>query len=283
MAERTAAELLENMRRAGAPADLMEHLHGPLPIAVMCFLLGTKGDDWRGWAETSEAALSVGTAKERSKGARELTRARILALLELKRHEPAEDLASVLADAARTGEITHDEAVSLATAVYISGGHAVRNNSGSMMYTLLTHPEHWKRLHREPDILSMAVEELFRYVPHRNGVGIPRIATEDVRTGGQLIRAGDVVYNSYLSANRDPAVFPGPDTLNFDREAAGHLSFGYGPHYCLAAMLARMQAEVMIASVLERFPQLHLAVPPEEVEFLRQGPIRGPRRLPVAW
>jgi cytochrome P450 len=283
MAERTAAELLENMRRAGAPADLMEHLHGPLPIAVMCFLLGTKGDDWRGWAETSEAALSVGTDKERSKGARELTRARILALLELKRHEPAEDLASVLADAARTGEITHDEAVSLATAVYVSGGHAVRNNSGSMMYTLLTHPEHWKRLRREPDILSMAVEELFRYVPHRNGVGIPRIATEDVRIGGHLIRAGDVVYNSYLSANRDPAVFSDPDTLNFDREAAGHLSFGYGPHYCLAAMMARMQAEVMIESVLERFPRLHLAVPPEEVEFLRQGPIRGPRSLPVAW
>jgi cytochrome P450 len=283
MAERTAIEMLENMQQAGAPADMMEHLHGPFPIAVMCFFLGTQDDDWRSWAETSETALSVSTDKEQSKAARELTRARILALLERKRHQPAEDLASVLADAARSGEITHDEAVSLCTAVYVSGGHAVRNNSGSMMYTLLTHPEHLKRLRSEPEVLPMAIEELFRYVPHRNGVGIPRVATEDVEIGGHLIRAGDVVYNSYLSANRDPAVFSNPDTLDFDREAAGHLSFGYGPHYCLAAMLARMQAEVIIKSVLERFPRLRLAVPADEVEFLRQGPIRGPRYLPVTW
>ncbi|MFV0131704.1 cytochrome P450 [Streptomyces sp. HMX87] len=283
VADRTAAELLEGMNRAGAPADLMEHLLGPFPIAVICSLLGTEEDDWRQWAATAEEALSVAGDTERSKAARAVTRKRITALLDNRRDAAGEDLAGVLTQAAATGEITDAEAVSLATAVYVSAGHAVRNNSGSMMYALLTHPEHLNRLRREPELLPRAVEELLRYVPHRNGVGIPRIATEDVEIGGHIIRAGDVVYNSYLSANRDPSLFPDPDTLDFDRENVAHLSFGHGPHYCLAAAMARMEAEIAIRSVLDRFPRLQLAIPATEVEFLRKGPIRGPRYLPVTW
>ncbi|MEV6962777.1 cytochrome P450 [Streptomyces sp. NPDC051207] len=283
VAEYTAAELLESMHQAGAPADLMEHLLGPFPIAVICSLLGTEEGDWRHWAATAEEALSVTGDTARSKAAREVTRRRITDLLDTRRDAPGDDLAGELACAVAAGEITDAEAVSLATAVYVSGGHAVRNNSGSMMYALLTHPEHLSQLRREPELLPRAVEELFRYVPHRNGVGIPRIATEDVEVGGHLIRAGDVVYNSYLSANRDPTVFPDPDTLDFDRENVAHLSFGHGPHYCLAAAMARMQAEIAIRSVLDRFPRLQLAIPTTEVEFLRKGPIRGPRTLPVTW
>jgi cytochrome P450 len=283
VAEDVASELVEGMQRAGAPADLMEHLLGPFPIAVACSLLGTEEGDWRSWAATAEEALSLDGDKERSKAARAVTRQRIIELLGSRRDKPGDDLAGVLAQAAAEGEITDDEAVSLATAVYVSGGHAVRNNSGSMMYTLLTHPEHLERLRREPALLPRAVEELFRYVPHRNGVGIPRIATEDVEIGGHVIRAGDVVYNSYLTANRDPDVFPRPDILDFDRENAAHLSFGHGPHYCLAAMMARMEAEVLIGSVLNRFPRLRLAVAATDVEFLGRGPIRGPKSLPVTW
>ncbi len=127
------------------------------------------------------------------------------------------------------------------------------------------------------------MDELFRYVPHRNGVGIPRVAVEDVEVGGHLVRAGDVIYNAYVAANRDPDVFPDPDALDFDREDGPHLAFGHGPHHCLAAIMARMEAEVMIGAVLARFPGIRLAVPPEEVEFQRQGLIRGPRTLPVTW
>ncbi|MEU2061398.1 cytochrome P450 [Streptomyces sp. NPDC013455] len=284
LAERRAAALLDGMRRAGAPADLMEHLHGPFPLAVLRDFLGVDERDWHRWAETGEALLSAGAESgERAAAAARATRAHIAELLRRRREEPREDLAGVLARAAEAGEITDDEAISLATAVQVSGGHAVRNNSGSMMYALLTHPRHLERLRREPELLPRAVEELFRYVPHRNGVGIPRVATEDVRVGGRLIRAGDVVYNAYLAANRDPEVFPDPDTLDFDRAGAAHLAFGHGPHHCLAAVMARMEAEVMIGAVLTRFPGIRLAVPPEEVEFQRRGLIRGPRTLPVAW
>ncbi|MGA5041390.1 cytochrome P450 [Streptomyces capoamus] len=284
LAEHRAAELLDGMRRAGPPADLMEHLHGPFPLAVLRDFLGVEEKDWHHWAETGEALLSAGAqAEERSREAARATRARITELLRHRRTEPRDDLATVLAQAAATGEISDGEALSLAMAVQVSGGHAVRSNSGSMMYALLTHPEQLDRLRREPELLPRAVEELFRYVPHRNGVGIPRIATEDVEVGGRLIRAGDVVYNAYLAANRDPAVFPDPDTLDFGRAGPAHLAFGHGPHHCLAAVMARMEAEVMIGSVLTRFPGIRLAVPPGEVEFQRRGLIRGPRTLPVTW
>ncbi|MET9383423.1 cytochrome P450 [Streptomyces sp. NPDC002928] len=284
MAERTAAELLGGMERAGAPADLMQHLHGPFPIAVIRDFLGVDESDWHRWAQAGEALLSAGAdAGERGATARNTTRACVIDLLERRRDDPRDDLAGVLAQAAATGEITDDEAISLAMAIQVSGGHAVRNNSGSMMYTLLTHPEQLDRLRREPELLPKAVDELFRYVPHRNGVGIPRIATEDVEIGGHVISAGDVIYCAYVAANRDPAVFPDPDALDFDRADVSHLAFGHGPHHCLAAIMARMEAEVMISSVLDRFPGIRLAVPADEVEFQRQGLIRGPRTLPVTW
>ncbi|MEU6588072.1 cytochrome P450 [Streptomyces sp. NPDC046881] len=284
LAERRAAELLDGMRRAGPPADLVEHLHGPFPLAVLRDFLGADEKDWQGWTEAGEALLSAGAgAEERAREAARVTRARLTELLRRRRTEPRDDLAGVLAQAAATGEITDDEALSLAIAVQVSGGHAVRSNSGSMMYALLTHPEQLDRLRREPELLPRAVEELFRYVPHRNGVGIPRIATEDVEVGGRLIRAGDVVYNAYVAANRDPAVFSDPDALDFDRDGPAHVAFGHGPHHCLAAVMARMEAEVMIGSVLARFPGIRLAVPPQKVQFQRRGLIRGPRTLPVTW
>ncbi|MCG7203865.1 cytochrome P450 [Streptomyces arenae] len=284
MAERRAAELLDTMEAAGPPADLMEHLHGPFPIAVIRDFLGVDEKDWHRWAATGEALLSAGAdSEQRARQAARDTRARIAELLRSRREEPREDLAGVLAQATEAGEITDDEAISLATAIQVSGGHAVRNNSGSMMYALLTHPRHLDRLRREPELLPKAVDELFRYVPHRNGVGIPRVAVQDVEVGGQLIRAGEVVYNAYVSANRDPAVFADPDDLDFDRTDGPHLAFGHGPHHCMAAIMARMEAEVLIASILTRFPGIRLAVPPEQVEFQRQGLIRGPRTLPVTW
>ncbi|MEU9380734.1 cytochrome P450 [Streptomyces sp. NPDC048279] len=284
MAERRAAALLDVMAAAGPPADLMEHLHGPFPIAVVRDFLGVDERDWHRWAATGEALLSAGAdSEERAKEAARTTRTRIAELLRHRRDESREDLAGVLALATGAGEITEDEAISLATAIQVSGGHAVRNNSGSMMYALLTHPGHLERLRREPELLPRAVDELFRYVPHRNGVGIPRVAVEDVVVGGQTIRAGEVVYNAYVAANRDPAVFPDPDELDFDRADGPHLAFGHGPHHCMAAIMARMEAEIMIGSVLTRFPGIRLAVPAEEVEFQLHGLIRGPRTLPVTW
>jgi biflaviolin synthase len=114
-------------------------------------------------------------------------------------------------------------------------------------------------------------------------VGLPRVALEDVVIQGVRIRAGDPVYVSYLAANRDPDVFPDPDRIDVDRDAGAHMAFGNGPHYCTGAVLCRMQIELLIDTLLERCPDLRLAVPAEEVPFRQQTMIRGPISLPIAW
>jgi biflaviolin synthase len=127
------------------------------------------------------------------------------------------------------------------------------------------------------------VDELLRYVPHRSSVGLARIALEDVDLHGHRIRAGDPVYVSYLAANRDPDVFPEPDRIDAGRAPNPHLAFGNGPHYCTGAVLARLQTELLLTTLLERLPNLRLAVPAGQVAWRRRTMIRGPRTLPCTW
>lgn len=271
------------MEEAGRPADLMTHLHGPLPMEVVCDLLGIPDEDRAELASWPDLILSSGPGPENSRAAKAQIHGYITRLLDRRRAEPSDDLAGVLAESLAEGGITTDEAVSLAMAILISGAHAVRNNSANMVYTLLTRPELTARLRAEPELLPQAVDELLRWIPHRNGVGLPRIATEDVEVGGVLIRAGEAVYASYLAANRDPEAFDDPHTLDFDREGIGHVSFGHGPHHCMGAMLTRMESEVMLSTLLRRYPELRLAGRPEDVVWQSKGLIRGPRELLVTW
>ncbi|WP_284574699.1 cytochrome P450 [Streptomyces sp. 2P-4] len=281
--QRTADGLLDGMERHGSPADLVEHLHGPLPLAAVADLLGMPHGMRADMTDWANVAMTPGPAPAQSVDALKTVRETVVALLEMRREEPTDDLAGVLTSAAAAGEITDDEAVSLATAILVSGAHAVRNNSANMVYALLTHPEHLARLRAEPELIPQAVEELLRFIPHRSGVGLPRIATRDLEIAGVQIKAGDAVYSSYLAANRDPEVFPDPDRLDFDRGPTAHMAFGNGPHHCVGSMLARMESEVMLATLLDRYPRLALAVPPEQVEWQAGGLIRGPKSLPVSW
>ncbi|MFE9661136.1 cytochrome P450 [Streptomyces sp. NPDC005955] len=282
LAQETCDTFLDRMEEHGSPADLMEHLHAPVPLAVVCDLLGVPRDDRDGLVGWGDVILSMTTPKAGNEAKARVT-AFIVELLHARRDQPSDDLAGALAEAMGAGDITEAEAVSLATAILVSGAHAVRYNSANMVFVLLTRPELMARLRAHPQDLPQAVDELIRHIPHRNGVGLPRIATEDVEVGGASIRAGEAVYASYLAANRDPEVFDDPDTVDFDRQGTAHLSFGHGPHHCMGAMLARMESEVMVSTLLSRFPDLRLAVAPEDVPFQSKGFIRGPRVLPVAW
>ncbi|MET9955505.1 cytochrome P450 [Streptomyces sp. NPDC006339] len=283
LAQATTDRLLDAMERSGRPADLMKHLHGPLPMAVVCDLLGIPEEDRAELASWPDLILSSGPGPESSRAAKAQIHGYISRLLDRRRAEPAEDLAGVLAESLAEGRIDVDEAVSLAMAILISGAHAVRNNSANMVYLLLTRPDLAARLRAEPELLPQAVDELLRWIPHRNGVGLPRIALEDVEVGGVVIRAGEAVYASYLAANRDPAVFEDPHTVDFDRTGVGHVSFGHGPHHCMGAMLTRMESEVMLSTLLTRYPELRLADRPEDTVFQSKGLIRGPKELWVTW
>ncbi|MEU5220019.1 cytochrome P450 [Streptomyces sp. NPDC020807] len=275
--------LLDRVEEHGAPADLMELVNRPFPLAMVSELMGVPEEDQPLMARWSDTIISAAAGREASERAKAEMGAYFTELIGRSHGTGRETLVAVLADAVDEETLTEHEAVGLAVLIQIGGAHAVRNNSANMVYALLTHPEHLARLRAEPALVPQAVDELLRYIPHRNAVGLSRIATEDVEVGGVTIPAGDPVYVSYLTANRDPEVFPAPERLDFDREYNPHVAFGHGPHYCPGSALARIESEILVESLWTRFPDLRLAVPEEELRWQRGALIRGPETLPVTW
>ncbi|MFG2111727.1 cytochrome P450 [Streptomyces sp. NPDC048718] len=275
--------LLDRLERHGPPADLMEHVNRPFPLAMVGELMGIPEGDRPLMARWSDAIVSAGASREACERAKSEMARYFTELIGRSHGTGKEFLAAVLADAVDEGSLDEREAVGLAVLIQLGGAHSVRNNSANMVYALLTHPGHLARLRADPALLPGAVDELLRYIPHRNAVGLSRIALEDVEVGGVLIPAGDPVYVSYLTANRDPAVFADPDRLDFDRGYNPHVAFGHGPHYCPGSALARIESEILIDTLWTRFPGLRLAVPEEEVRWQRGALIRGPETLPVVW
>ncbi|MFH9432535.1 cytochrome P450 [Streptomyces rochei] len=275
-------ELVDAMLRAGPPADLTEAVLSPFPIAVICELMGVPAADRHSMHTWTQLILSSSHGAEVSERAKREMNDYFADLIGLRSDSTGEDVASLLGAAVAREEVTLTEAVGLAVLLQI-GGEAVTNNSGQMFYLLLTRPELAEHLRSEPEIRPRAIDELLRWIPHRNAVGLSRIALEDVELRGVRIRAGEAVYVSYLAANRDPEVFPDPDTIDFSRTPNPHVSFGFGPHYCPGGMLARLESELLVDTLLDRVPGLKLAVPPEDVPFKKGALIRGPEALPVTW
>ncbi|WP_030737025.1 cytochrome P450 [Streptomyces sp. NRRL S-31] len=275
-------ELVDDLLRGGPPADLTAAVLGPFPIAVICELMGVPAGDRHALHAWTELILSSSHGKEPSERAKREMAAYFSDLVGARRNSTGEDVTSLLGAAVGRGEITLEEAVGLAVLLQI-GGEAVTANSGQMFYLLLTRPGLAERLRAEPGIRPRAIDELLRYIPHRNAVGLSRIALEDVEIRGVRVRAGDPVYVSYLAANRDPDVFPAPETIDFSRSPNPHAAFGFGPHYCPGGMLARLEEELLTDTLLDRVPGLRLAVPPDQVPFRKGALIRGPQALPVTW
>jgi cytochrome P450 PksS len=153
---------------------------------------------------------------------------------------------------------------------------------GSGALALLRHPEQRDRLRRAPDLLKPGIEELARFTSPVE-VATERYAREDVEVAGVAIPAGDMVLGVIGSANRDGTQFADPDVLDLAREPNRHLAFGLGAHYCLGAPLARLEAQVALATLLERAPDLRLSVAPHAVRWRRHAFLRGPRELPLAF
>jgi biflaviolin synthase len=281
--QQIADRMLDGMAQAGPPADVMEHLTSPFSLAGISELMGVPEEDWPKIAYWARRVISASHGRAASEQAKEEIGAYFDALATQRTDDPRDDVVSHMAAAELDGELTRKELVAMAVLMEISGTNSVRFNSSNMVYLLLTHPEHWARLLAEPELLPQAVDELLRYIPHRNAVGMARIVTEDVPCGDVTIRRGDTVYASYVAANRDPERFEDPHRIDFDRTGNAHLAFGNGPHYCVGPWLARMECQIMIGSLVERFPRLRLAVPPEQITWRRGELIRGPESLPVAW
>ena len=275
-------ELVDELLQDGPPADLTETVLSPFPIAVICELMGVPAADRHGMHTWTQLILSSSHGAEVSEQAKQEMGAYFGDLIGLREGSDGEDVASLLGGAVGREEITLEEAVGLAVLLQI-GGEAVTNNSGQLFYLLLTRPDLLERLRTEPELRPQAIDELLRYIPHRNAVGLSRIAMEDVEIRGVRMRAGDPVYVSYLAANRDPDVFPDPEKIDFSRSPNPHVSFGFGPHFCPGNMLARLESELLVDALLDRLPGLRLAVPADQVPFKKGALIRGPEALPVTW
>jgi biflaviolin synthase len=275
--------LVDGVVRDGPPADLVERVLEPFPITVVSEVMGVPAADRERVHAWTRQIISTSGGVEAAEAAKQGLYGWITDAVRARADSPGEDVYSLLGGAVARGEIGEEEAVGLAGPLQI-GGEAVTHNCGQMLFLLLTRPELMARMRERPAERGPVVDELLRWIPHRSTVGLARIALEDVELGdGTRIAAGDPVYVSYLAANRDPGVFSVPDRIDPDRDPNPHLAFGHGAHYCTGAVLARLQTELLVDTLLDRLPGLRLAVPAEGVEWRRRTMIRGPRTLPVVW
>ncbi|GGN35016.1 cytochrome P450 [Streptomyces fuscichromogenes] len=275
--------LVDGVVRDGPPADLVARVLEPFPVTVVSEVMGVPEADRDRVHAWTRQIISTSGGVEAAEAAKQGLYGWITETVGARADGPGDDVYSLLGTAVARGEIGMEEAVGLAGPLQI-GGEAVTHNCGQMLFLTLTRPELMARMRDRPAERGPVLDELLRWIPHRSTVGLARIALEDVELGdGTKIAAGDPVYVSYLAANRDPRVFPGPDRIDPDRDPNPHLAFGHGTHYCTGAVLARLQTELLVDTLLDRLPGLRLTVPAEGVEWRRRTMIRGPLTLPVTW
>jgi cytochrome P450 len=280
-----AAGLLDEMAAArGDVVNLLDGYARPLPITVISELLGIPVTD-RKWTWVTVTDYGKG-GEELQRVPRELG-AYFTALIAAKRAEPGNDLLSALVLAHDNADedgaeaaLTTVELLSAAYHLVMAGFDTTVNLIASGTLALLTHPGEMARLRQDPSLLRAAVEELLRFANPVNHV-TARFTTEDLPIGGVVIPAGEQVLIAISSANRDPAQFPDPNCLDLGRDTSGHVAFGHGIHYCLGAPLARMEAEVALGALFARFPEISLAVPPQELRWRPVSLMNGLESLPV--
>ncbi|GAB3139943.1 cytochrome P450 [Micromonospora sonneratiae] len=262
-------------------ADLLDSFAFPLPIQVICELLGVPMADRASFRNWSNAAVSGAVDPEGLAPAMTALVGYVRKLVAEKRAEPADDLLSALIIARDDGDrLSDDELTSMVFLLLVAGHETTVNLIGNGTLVLLTEPQRWDRLVAEPDLVPGAVEEFLRFESPVQTAGA-RIAVEPIELGGQLIPAGDIVLVSLLSANRDPEQFAEPDRFDPTRPTNPHLAFGRGIHFCLGAPLARLEGEIAFRTLLRAFPGMRLAVPTGEVPWRPGLTLRGLASLPV--
>ncbi len=278
--QQLTGDLLDKMA-AGAQADLIEQYASPLPVQVMCELLGVPVEDrdsYRHWADAFTAGVGapVFPVQEVTDFVEHLR-----GLVAHRRAEPDDALLSALIAARdETDRLSEDELISTAFLFLIAGHETTTNLIGNGLYMLLSVPERADRIRAHPQELEQAIEEFLRYESPVTGAAL-RTASCDLNLFGADVAAGDLVMVSLRAANRDGNVFPEPTEFRMDRERNPHLSFGHGIHFCMGAPLARIEAQIAIGDFLTRFPQVRLSAPPETMQWRPGLLTRGLTSLPV--
>ncbi|WP_124272154.1 cytochrome P450 [Streptomyces sp. ADI96-02] len=279
---RVTDELLDAMVPAGS-ADLVDALAFPLPMTVICELLGVPDLD-RDTFRTLSNGIVTPTPQQRAGDPVGAMSAYLVELIDAKRRTPGDDLLSALIRTRDEGGdgLSGDELVGMAFLLLVAGHETTVNLISNGVRALLDHPRQLALLRADPGLLDGAVEEMLRYDGPVETATF-RFTREPVRVGSTLVPRDEPVLVALASGDRDPERFPAPDVFDIRRAPQGHLAFGHGAHYCLGAPLARMEARIAIGALLERCPRLARDPDGGEPEWLPGLLMRGVRRLPVRW
>ena len=274
--------LLDGLAERTPPVDLHETLCFPLPVLVICELLGIPFEDREAFRVWSDQSVDL-TDRDRAFEALARLTGYMGELVARKRAQPTDDVVSELIRAADDdGLMTEDEMVGSAAGLLFAGHETTVTRLDFGILLLLVHPDQGELLRRDPALTDGAVEEILRVSTTTIGI-VPRYALEDVEYGGVTIRAGDMVLLGNDAANRDAHAFADPDRFDIRRERNPHLTFGHGARFCVGAPLARIELQSVFPALLRRFPALRLAVPVEHVREKSHLVTGGLEELPVTW
>ncbi len=270
---------LDLMEATGPVADVVSDLAFPVPFQVICELLGLPAEDRDRFRRLGHDRFDVAKGGAGMFGAISESREFMREAVSRQRRSPGDGLiASMLAS---HGDVVDDDTIAgLADGVFTGGYETSASMLALGTLALLRDPEAAGRMQRDDSAVNPTVDELLRYLSVVQ-IAFPRFAPHDLELSGQRIRAGDVVICSLSRANRDDVFGPAPDRFDPHRAGQAHLAFGHGFHRCVGAELARMQLRVTFRALVRRFPEMTLAVAPDELRFHDLSIVYGLTALPV--
>src|SRR5262252_8078435 len=279
--------LLDRVQSANA-MDVIADLAYPLPVTVICEMLGVPTDahsgirQWSADLARSVDAIGMPTDEEvvtRGRVAQQAMLDYFSHLIPERRQTPRDDLLSLLIAAEEQGDrLTEGELLITCLLLFVAGHETTVNLIGNGLLALLNHPDELAKLRADPTLLPSAVEELLRYDSPVQRTG--RITNTDVELDGRKIAKGSLVLTAIGAAHRDPAHFHDPDRLDITRRDNRHVAFGFGIHFCLGAPLARVEGQIALGTLLRRMPNLALAGTPT---WRESSTLRGLASLPVTF
>lgn len=280
-----AEKLVDDMVSHGHPADLRAHLAFPLPVWVICDLLGVPAADHDRFAYWSDVMLNLTRyAQDEIAQAQDDFVDYMAAHVYAKRTAPSVDLLSDLATEWDADEppLSERELVFTGQALLIAGHETTTNVIGKMVALLLADRRRWERLLADRSLVPLAVEEALRF-DAEPGIGVPRYLDRPAEVAGALLPSGTTVLCNTAAANRDETVFEAPGEMRLDRSPNPHLAFGAGPHACLGQELARTELRTVLHVLLRRLPSLELAAPTADLRRLEGLAVGGLSEVPVRW
>jgi cholest-4-en-3-one 26-monooxygenase len=280
-------EVQPDGRAGSGTADFVTGIAAPLPLQVICELVGAPAEDRDRIYELSNHLVGADDPEFQGPAGERLQHAAALEiygyaheLAERRRAQPADDIVTQLLQADENGEeLTSHEFDVFFLMLTVAGNETTRHAASGGMLAFFTHPDQWQRLVRDPSLIGSAAEEMVRWASPVNL--FRRTATRDLELGGQRIAEGDKVVVFYASANRDEKVFDRPGEFDIGRDPNPHIGFGGGgPHFCLGRHLAALELRVLLRALVERMPGLELDGEPSR---LRSNFVNGIKHLPVRW